>query len=113
MRLQITVRNQVDFAPAVRALARPKPASQGTGQIIVAAIAARAPRRTGALAGSFSVTPEGAGGAEVISSVPYAGVINYGWPARGIAPAHFIEPAIEHSEPQWLREWERLVESST
>ena len=25
------------------------------------------------------------------ASVPYAGPINYGWPARNIAPSHFMQ----------------------
>ena len=27
--------------------------------------------------------------------VPYAGVINYGWPARNITPVHFLNDALE------------------
>lgn len=65
------------------------------GQIsaeIVAEASAQVPTRSGALGGSIrpartknkAVVRAGAG------AVPYAGVINYGWPAHGIAATDFL-----------------------
>lgn len=34
------------------------------------------------------------------ASIPYAGAINYGWPARNIAPANFIAKGDETAAPK-------------
>lgn len=66
--------------------------------------AAHAPRRSGRLAGSLrgnraqSKAVVTAGGA----SVPYAGPINYGWPARGITGSGFMQRADEEMQPRAL-----------
>lgn len=39
-------------------------------------------------------------------SVPYAGPINYGWAARGIAPAGFMQKADQELQPYALRRLE-------
>jgi hypothetical protein len=56
-----------------------------------------APRRTGRLAGN--IRPNKArNSARIVAGgarVPYAGVINYGWPARGIAASGFMQRADE------------------
>jgi hypothetical protein len=63
----------------------------------------RAPRRSGRLAG----TVRGSGTKTVAtvragrSSVPYAGPIHYGWPARHIAPSPFLTDAAHGTEPAW------------
>lgn len=67
-----------------------------------------APRDTGALAAdirgnrakSKAVVTAGR------SSVPYAGPINYGWAARGIAPAGFMQAADAEMRPFALRRLE-------
>lgn len=40
------------------------------------------------------------------SSVPYAGPINYGWAARGIAPANFVAKGDEEMRPRAVTELE-------
>ena len=36
-------------------------------------------------------------------AVPYAGPINYGWPAHHISPRLFVNTGVAQSEPQWQR----------
>ncbi len=64
-----------------------------------------APRRTGRLAAD--VRGNRAKNKAVVAagraSVPYAGPINYGWPARGIAPAQFMQKADQAVQPYALR----------
>lgn len=77
-----------------------------------AAQAARlAPRQSGALAAGVrgnrakSKAVVTAGG----RAVPYAGPINYGWPARGIAPALFMQRADELMQPIALQRLEEEI----
>lgn len=67
------------------------------------------PRRSGRLAGS--IRGNRAQSKAVVTagraSIPYAGPINYGWPARGIAPSGFMQKADEQMRPVAL---ERLEE---
>ena len=46
---------------------------------------------------------------------PYAGVINYGWPARRIAPSYFLNDALEDNADTATREvfseMQRLIKS--
>lgn len=67
-----------------------------------AALAARfAPKRTGALAAS--IRGNRAKNKAIVyagrARVPYAGPINYGWQARGIAPAAYMQKADEAIAP--------------
>lgn len=73
---------------------------------VVTEAASLAPYVTGSLAGSIragntknkSIVRAGR------ASVPYAGVINYGWPARGIAPTEFLTgPANKNPEAKRRR----------
>lgn len=63
-----------------------------------------APRRTGAL--GSSVRPGRAAGRARVSgggaSVPYAGVIHWGWPQRRITAQPFISDAAVSTQPAWL-----------
>lgn len=47
------------------------------------------------------------------AKVPYAGVINYGWPKRGISPVHFLNDALdknrERAGQELHTEMERLI----
>lgn len=81
-----------------------KAANAAVAALVATASAGRAPHRTGRLAssgrgnnavGRATVTFGGA-------SVPYAGPIHWGWPARGIAPHTFISDAAQATEPVWL-----------
>ncbi|SDQ11136.1 HK97 gp10 family phage protein [Microbacterium sp. cf332] len=65
------------------------------GSIVVDA--ADAPARSGALAGTIRA---GRGKTKAVvraggARTPYAGVIHYGWPARGISPQPFLTEALQ------------------
>ncbi|KOA64448.1 hypothetical protein BBM1114_08360 [Bifidobacterium breve MCC 1114] len=45
-------------------------------------------------------------------TVPYAGVINYGWPARGIRPRLFVNNGVASSESMWQRPYKRFIEQT-
>ena len=74
--------------------------------------ATRAPAVTGRLAGSVRAATEkntgivraGGGG------VPYAGVIHWGWPRRGIRAQPFLSDAAQSSEPTWTQAYEKEVD---
>jgi len=70
----------------------------------VVAREARPPRRTGALGGS--VRPAGTKTAAIVragfASVPYAGPIHWGWPARNITAQPFLSDAATGSEGIWI-----------
>lgn len=71
-------------------------------QVVVGAT--RAPRRTGRLAST--VRPGATQRAAIVragrASVPYAPVIHWGWPRRGIRPNPYLSTAAQRSEPTWL-----------
>jgi hypothetical protein len=73
-----------------------------------------APRRSGALAGD--VRGNRARNKAVITagrvSVPYAGVINFGWAARGIEASGFMQKADAELQPQALRLLEQSINDS-
>lgn len=68
------------------------PSSAALAAVAEAAVRARTPRLSGALAGSLRGEVV-KGGIVVTAPLDYAGPINYGWPARGIAPAAFMQAA--------------------
>lgn len=76
--------------------------------------AAHAPHLTGALKASLrgnrakSKAVVTAGGARV----PYAGAINYGWPARGIEGAGFMQKADEEMQPLAVQQLEDAIEKA-
>lgn len=82
-------------------------------QIVAVTAAARAPRRTGRLAGSIRATATQkagsvrAGGARL----PYAGPIHFGWRARNIRPQPFIYDALDARREQVVRKFESGIES--
>jgi hypothetical protein len=81
-----------------------KDANQAAGRMVAADAVARAPRRTGRLAGTIRASRQ-ARRAQVVagrSSVPYAGPIHWGWPARGIASQPFLSAAAQATEPRWV-----------
>lgn len=73
-----------------------------------------APRRSGALAAS--IRPNRAKNKAVVSAgrarVPYAGAINYGWPARNIAASSFMQKADERMQPVALEELDRQIDQA-
>lgn len=76
---------------------------------------ASAPRgKTGRLAGSIRAGATQKAG--IIragrKTVPYAGPINYGWPARNIRPRTFVNDAVASTESQWAKEYETFVKKT-
>lgn len=69
-----------------------------SAESVAAAARARAPRRTGALAGSVRAeASEGIG--RVVVDAPYAAYVEYGVSKHNIAPRPFLAEAAEQSEP--------------
>lgn len=82
-----------------------KAANVRAAAVVAAEGSSRAPKRSGALAGSLRPART-VGRARVSSSLAYAGVIHWGWAARGIPPREFLVDAAEATQPQWLRAYE-------
>lgn len=76
--------------------------------------ASYAPRRSGALAGD--IRGNRAKSKAVITagrvSVPYAGPINYGWSAHGIAPSLFLQKADAQLQPYALQRLEANINAA-
>lgn len=60
---------------------------------------AAAPKRSGLLASSVRARDAGKGQSVVASSLVYAPVIHYGWPAHGITARPFLTEALANSQP--------------
>lgn len=75
-----------------------------TAQKVSAVAAPRVPRLTGRLSGT--VRPGGTRTMAVVraggAAVPYAGVIEFGWPAHNIEAQPSITTAAADTEPEWL-----------
>ncbi len=75
-----------------------------------------APHRSGRLAGSIRALGSQTMGQVAVGkkTVPYAGVIHYGWPARNIAAQPFLEEALSRRQTQvlniWLKNQDRLID---
>lgn len=92
-----------------------KEVNQRAADIAKPEAVARAPRgKTGKLAGSIRVGATQKAG--IIragrKTVPYAGPINYGWPARHIKPRTFVNDAVAGTEAQWAKEYEQFVKKT-
>lgn len=95
---------------AANELADLKAPSQAAGAMVLSAARARAPKVSGALAGSLFV--EGIdGGVAVQASSPYAGPIHWGWPARNIKAQPFLTEAGAATEPAWVQGYTTEVEA--
>lgn len=99
----IVVEGLAEFRAAVRASAVKMPVEfakglKAAGLPILAEIRATAPRRTGALAGSFTTAVRGAR-ADIVSRVAYAGGSEWGvrgrWAGFPGSPPRFVVPAVE------------------
>ena len=95
-------------------LADLKDANASVAQLVAAAAASRAPRSSGALAGS--VRGNRAAGKATVNAggarVPYAGPIHYGWPAHGIEPHPFVIDAAQGTEAQWLPIYQEAIDQA-
>ena len=81
-----------------------KEVNRQAANIALPAVRSLAPRgKTGRLAGSIRAGRK---------TVPYAGPINYGWPARNIRPRTFVNDAVASTESQWAKEYETFVKKT-
>ena len=82
-----------------------KAAHRAVAAQLVPGIAQRSPRRTGALASGWQ---PGAtkGRARITNTEIYAGVIEYGWPKRGIEPARMVRDTVASSHREILETYE-------
>lgn len=83
-----------------------KRAHLAVSSALVPGIASRTPRRTGELAASWAAGATKTR-ARMTSSKPYAGVIEYGWSARGIEPARMVRDTVGASSAEILATYER------
>lgn len=102
------------LARALDAVGRECEQSDALGPIardIARLIAEHAPRKSGRLAGSAQGTVIGRTATATIGrgTIRYAGVQNYGWPARNIIGRHFIERAEDTAEPLAARKLEESI----
>lgn len=90
-----------------------KDANAQVASTVALATASRAPNRTGRLAGS--VRGNRAASSAVIkvgrASLPYAGVVHWGWPARHIEAQPFAVDAAHDTEPAWTETYFRAIEA--
>lgn len=93
-----------------------KEVNRRAADIAKAEAVARAPRgKTGRLAGSIRAGATQKAGIIIRAgrkTVPYAGPINYGWPARNIRPRTFVNDAVASTESQWAKEYETFVKKT-
>lgn len=91
-----------------------KSVNRQAAQIALPAVTGRTPVRTGRLRGSVRVGATRRAGVIRAGSkaVPYAGVINYGWPAHHITPRLFVNAGVATSENAWMRVYEQFVEQT-
>lgn len=85
-------------------LADLKDVHQRVGQLVLPEASARAPKRSGRLAGSGRAS-RAAGRVSLLfggARVPWAGPIHWGWPRRHIEPQPFAADAAQATEPAWL-----------
>ena len=112
---------QVDGARELRAslkragddLADLKDANQAVAGMVAGRATSMAPRVSGRLAGS--VRGNRAASSAVIkvggASLPYAGPVHWGWPARHIAGDPFAANAAKDTEPEWTATYLQAIEA--
>lgn len=82
------------------------------GEIVAAAAKPLAPVRTGTLAATVVSAPTKYQGRVRIGrgqSVPYAGPIHFGWPARRIKPQSFVYEALDGRREEVRQAYERRI----
>ncbi len=88
-----------------------KAVHQQVGGIVAERARALVPRRSGALGASIRAS-RGATAAIVRAgsgSVPYAGPIHWGWPARNIAAQPFLSDGATSTESRWMNVYEAAI----
>jgi len=113
---QVRVEGAAKLRRALRAAGRDltelKEANRRAAELVARKASARAPRRSGRLAGSLRPS-KAARAARILAGsagVPYAGPIHWGWEARHIEPQPFISDTAEDTRPEWLRAYEADVD---
>jgi len=80
-------------------------------QLVVPAAQGQAPVKSGRL--SSSIRAGATQKAGVIragkKSVPYAGVIHWGWPGHHIKPHHYLTDAAKQTEPAWVELYDQEI----
>ncbi|MGR4776662.1 hypothetical protein [Bifidobacterium adolescentis] len=92
-----------------------KDVNRQAADIALPAVRQLAPRgESGRLAGSIRVGATQKAG--VIragrKSAPYVGVINYGWPKRGIKPRLFVNQGVAGTEGAWRRVYKQFIDKT-
>lgn len=90
-----------------------KEANRAAASVVSAAATGTAPKgATGKLAAS--VRPGATQKAGVVragrKSVPYAGPIHWGWPARRIRPQPFLSASARVTEPEWMAVYNKHID---
>lgn len=88
--------------------------SNDLGSAIIKDASAIVPRKTGALAASLGHT-QTATGVQVYAgsqAVPYAGVIEYGWPARGRKEQPYLRPAVYNNIDSVVKKYEDGIDKT-
>lgn len=87
-------------------------ANKDLGSKIANRATAIVPQRTGRLASSIGNQPI-EGGVQIYAgndSVPYAGVIEYGWPQKGRAAKPYLMPAVEEYVGEITKSYENNIQ---
>lgn len=83
-------------------------------RIALPAVRSRVPKKTGRLASTIRAGSTKRAG--VIragrKSAPYAGVINYGWPARRITGILYANNGIASTEPTWTKVYKDYIKKT-
>lgn len=75
--------------------------NRDAAQLVADAARARAPRRSGRLAGTIRATATGSGGTvSAGGGIQYAGVQEYGWPRWHIRPRYYLTGGADAAEPR-------------
>lgn len=112
---KVTVDGARDLRKALRAvdggLADLKGVHAAAAQVVETRARQIVPRRSGLLAGSLRSSGQNSGGVVRAgrTSVPYAGVIHFGWRARNIRPRPFLYDALDDRARQVIDVYEDRV----
>lgn len=88
-------------------------ANKEISQTLSSKASAMAPRATGALASSVKGNPSGQKAQIMAGSnaVPYAGVQEYGWPAKNIQAQPYLRPAVYDNMGYIVEKYNNYIES--
>jgi hypothetical protein len=100
--IQGTTRLALTLAGAAHRLGDMSAPGRAAAGVVAASAAARAPHRTGRLAGSMRGTADDKV-ATISSGLVYAPVIHFGWPGHNISPNPFGSRALTDTEPVTVR----------